>query len=340
MNRSTNPVLLEVTRGGAVESEHRGRVVVMSPAGEVLWSLGDIEAPTYPRSAIKGLQALPMLASGAAEAFGLNDEELALCCASHNAEPAHLAVADRFLGKLGLTLDAFECGQHWPLAQTAALDMAWLHHKPDGRHNNCSGKHLGMLALAVHNGWPTAGYVDPDHPVQQAVRACFEQCCDVELSQAPLSPDGCTAPTWAMPLHRLALGFARFAAPDTLPEAYREGARRLHRAVTTHPFMVAGSNRFCTEAMQALGDQAFLKVGAEGVYVAALPNQQISIALKMDSGSADAAEVTMGALLGRLGFAVPDRWQCLPIHNRNGLHTGDWRPVATAFDGLSLQSLT
>lgn len=336
MSQASNPVLVQVMRGGAVESEHRGRALVMSPTGQTLWSLGDTAAPTYPRSAIKAFQALPMLASGAHLALGLDDEELAMCCASHNGEAAHLQVADRFLGKLGLQTDAFECGVHWPSHQPALVELAWQQHSPDARHNNCSGKHLGMLAMAKHQGWPTAGYVDPNHPVQQAIRQCIEACCEVELNDAPLSPDGCTAPTWAMPLHRLALGFARFAAPEHLPAAYREGARKLHQAATAYPFMVGGSDRYCTEVMQALGSAAFLKIGAEGVYVAALPELKLGVALKMDSGSADAAEVAMSAILGRLGMDVPPRWQRPPIRNRNGLLTGQWQPVMDAFAGLTV----
>ncbi|WP_108125047.1 asparaginase [Saccharospirillum mangrovi] len=336
MTQSNNPVLVQVIRGGAVESEHRGRALVMTPDGDTLWSVGDVNALTYPRSAIKAFQALPMLAAGAHEAFGLDDEELALCCASHNGEPEHVAVADRFLGKLSLHTADFECGVQWPYDQQAMLDIARQQRMADARHNNCSGKHLGMLALARHQGWPTEGYVSPDHPVQQAIRHCIETSCDTELSGVPLSPDGCTAPTWAMPLHRLALGFARFAAPDTLPAEYRAGARRLYRAATTHPFLVEGSDRFCTEAMRALKGAAFLKIGAEGVFIAALSGLQLGVALKMDSGSSDAAEVAVAAILNQLGLVLPERWQRPPILNRNGLVTGQRQPVTEAFIGLNL----
>lgn len=336
---NTNPVLVKITRGGVVESEHRGRALVMSSAGETLWSVGDVDELTYPRSSIKAFQALPMLASGAADALGLDDEELALCCASHNGEARHTTVADRFLAKLDLATDDFECGTHWPLGQQATIDLAWSRHRPDARHNNCSGKHLGMLALAVHNGWPSAGYVQPDHPVQGAIRDCIEQCCDARLDGAPLSPDGCTAPTWAMPLHRLALGFARFAAPEHLPAAYRDGARRLHAAATRHPFMVAGSERYCSAVMAELGEKAFLKVGAEGVYIAALPELGLGVALKMDSGSAPAAEVALSAILDRLGLAVPARWARPEVRNRNDLVTGEVRPAEAAFTALDTLEL-
>lgn len=333
---SANPTLVHITRGGAVESQHRGRALVMRSTGDVLWSVGDVDELTYPRSAIKAFQALPMVASGAVEALGISDEELALCCASHNGETRHTAVADAFLHRLNLSVPAFECGTHWPSHQQATIDLAWQHQKPDARHNNCSGKHLGMLALAKHNGWPTEGYVQPQHPVQQAIKTCIETCCDTTLDGAPLSPDGCTAPTWAMPLHRLALGFARFADPEQLPSEFQAAARTLHRAATQHPFFVAGTERYCTEVMAALADQAFLKVGAEGVYIAALPTLKLGVAIKMDSGSAPAAEVAMSAILTKLGFQVPEKWRSVALRNRNDILTGAIAPVDAAFSGLTI----
>lgn len=192
-----------------------------------------------------------------------------------------------------------------------------------------------MLALATHQGWPIEGYVQPDHPVQQAIRHCIEECCDTSLAGVPIAPDGCTAPTWAMPLHRLALGFARFADPQRLPEPYRDGAKRLYNAVVKHPFFVAGTDRYCTEVMAALGDKVFLKVGAEGVYIAAIPSLKLGVAIKMDSGSAPAAEVVMSAILMKLGLEVPAKWQAPEILNRNDIRTGHMCPVTGAFEGIA-----
>lgn len=334
--KASNPVLVEVIRGGAVESEHRGRATVVSSTGETLWSIGDTEALTYPRSAIKAFQALPMVAAGAADRFGLGNAELALCCGSHNGEPEHIQVANGFLARLNLQESAFECGRHWPMGQDATIDLAWHRQQPDARHNNCSGKHLGMLALAQHQGWELTGYVLPEHPVQQAVKECIEQCCDTTLEGVPAAPDGCSVPTWAMPLHRLALGFARFADPAQLPEVYRRAATRLYQAVVEHPRLVAGSGRYCSEVMAALAPTAFLKVGAEGVYVGSIPELKLGIALKMDSGSSLAAEVAMSAILGRLGLPVPPAWQCIALRNRNDWLTGQVRPAAAAFSALEL----
>lgn len=332
--KQTNPVLVEVTRGGIVESRHRGRAVIMRSTGEQLWSVGDTAEPTYPRSAIKAFQALPMVAAGAAEAFGFTEAELALACASHNGEQRHTEALDAMLAKLDLAGDDLECGLHWPMHQQATIELAWQHLKPDARHNNCSGKHAGMLALARHRGWDHRHYVDPEHPVQQAIRNCIEQCCDTRLDDRPLSPDGCTAPTWAMPLHRLALGFARFADPEHLPEPYRDAAETLYRACVRHPFNVAGSGRYCTDVMTELGDRAFLKAGAEGVYIAALPEFRVGVAVKMDSGSAPASEVALGAILSRLGLPLTEPHRTPEIRNRNNRLTGVIRPRADSFESL------
>lgn len=334
MSQKNNPSLVEVTRGGAVESAHRGRALVMRSDGEILWSVGDIDELTYPRSSLKAFQALPMVASGAVEAFGLDDVELALTCASHNGEAAHVERVKEFLAKLGLSVTDLECGLHWPMGEQASRDLAWQHHSPDACHNNCSGKHAGMLALALQKGLETKGYVRADHPVQQAIRQCIERCCDVDLADAPVSPDGCAAPIWAMPLHRLALGFARFADPARLPAEYRGAASRLYQAAVKEPFYVAGTDRYCTQVMEELKGRAFLKVGAEGVYIASIPEWKVGVALKVDSGAKGAAEVALSEILYRLGLLIADEHREPAIRNRNGVQTGEWRPAADAFDGI------
>lgn len=331
---SANPILIEITRGGEVESEHRGRAVILRSNGTTLWSVGDVDRLTYPRSAIKAFQALPMVASGAPAAFGLDDTDLALTCASHNGESRHVDRVSAFLAKLGLSVADLECGRHWPMGEEATIDLAWRHSQPDARHNNCSGKHAGMLALARQQDWETKGYVSADHPVQEAIRRCIEQCCNTDLAAQPQSPDGCTAPTWAMPLHRLALGFARFADPRHLPETYRESAGQLYRAAVEQPFYVAGTGRYCTRMMEALSGRCFLKVGAEGVYIAAIPEYGLGVALKMDSGSAQAAEVAMSAILHRLGLPVSAQEQRPTVRNRNGIETGEIRPVDAVFSSV------
>lgn len=332
---SANPVLVQVVRGNAVESTHRGRAVIVRSSGETLWSVGDVNALTYPRSSIKAFQALPMVASGAARAFGFTPAELALTCASHNGEAIHTETALAMLAKLNLDEPALECGWHWPMQQQALIDLAWQQQTPGARHNNCSGKHAGMLALAQHMGWETRGYIEVDHPVQVAIRECIENCCDTKLEGMPVAPDGCSAPTWAMPLKSLALGFARFADPDQLPAMYQQAAIQLYDAVVSEPMMVAGTGRYCSEVMAELKDRAFLKVGAEGVYIAAIPELNAGIALKMDTGSAPAAETALSAILGRLGLPVGDTRMAPEIRNWNQRLTGYWRAVDDSFSSLS-----
>jgi L-asparaginase II len=329
-----NPTLVEVFRGGAVESTHSGRALAMRSDGEILWSVGDIDQLTYPRSSLKAFQALPMVASGAVEHFGLNDIDLALACASHNGEAQQVEGVKAFLTKIGMDVADLECGHHWPSNEQATLELAGQHGKPNACHNNCSGKHAGMLALARHQQWNTNGYVQADHPVQQAIRACIERCFDVDLTGAPVSPDGCSAPIWAMPLHRLALGFARFADPSQLPAEYREAAHRLYHAGVNQPFYVAGTDRYCTQVMEELNGRAFLKVGAEGVYIASIPEWRLGIAVKIDSGSKAAVEVALSEILYRLGLPIGNEHRRPVIRNRNGWTTGEVRPSSECFDTI------
>jgi len=332
---SANPVLVEVVRGDAVESTHRGRAVIVRSSGETLWSVGDVNELTYPRSSIKAFQALPMVASGAAKAFGFTPAELAMTCASHNGEALHANTALAMLQKLELAEPALECGEHWPMQQQALIDLAWQQQTPGARHNNCSGKHVGMLALARHMGWDTEGYIEVDHPVQIAIRECIETCCDTRLEGAPMAPDGCSVPTWAMPLKNLALGFARFGDPDQLPGMYQQAALQLYDAAVSEPMMVAGTGRYCSEVMAELNGSAFLKVGAEGVYIASIPELNAGIALKMDTGSAPAAETALTAILARLGLPVSEQRMAPEIRNWNQRLTGYWRPVDASFSSLS-----
>lgn len=305
---TTNPVLVELLRGGAVESFHRGALVVVDPQGAVRAQLGDIDRPVFPRSAVKALQALPLVASGAADTLGLDDAQLALACASHGGEPAHVATAVSMLAAAGLDDDVLECGVHAPSYEPAARALAEAHALPNPLHNNCSGKHAGFACLActLHGG-PDGlrsflrGYVSPDHPVMREVGAAIEAATGARLADAPRGVDGCSIPTYALPLRRLALGFARFGTGVGLDADRARAAARLRRAVAAAPFNVAGSARFDTRVMERLGERVFCKVGAEGVYCAALPSLGLGLAIKMDDGNTGrAAEVAMAALVEAL----------------------------------------
>jgi L-asparaginase II len=292
-----NPVLVDVARGASIESRHRGRYVVVDIDGRILAAAGDIDAPVFPRSAIKFLQALPLVESGAADAFALTPPELAIACASHGGEPRHVETVASWLARLGLAPTDLACGAHMPSAAAAAEALLRAGTAPNPLHNNCSGKHAGMLAVCRHLGEPTRGYIDPVHPQQHRVVAVFEAMLGRSLERAPRGIDGCGLPQIGVPLAALALGIARFGAPAKLPLARAAACRRLGAAILANPFMLAGTGRFCTRAIEACGGKALIKTGAEGVYVAAIPERGLGIALKIDDGAARAAEIAMARLL-------------------------------------------
>ena len=236
----SNPVLVEVTRGPLVESRHRGAVAVADIEGRSVFAVGDIAAPVFPRSAIKALQAIALVECGAADRYGFGDEDLALACASHSGEPAHVAGVARMLAKAGLDTSALRCGAHWPMSQSAAYALA-RSGTPSALHNNCSGKHAGFLCLACAMGVDTAEYFRPQHPVQQEVRAVLENFAGAVLGEDVCAIDGCSVPTWAMPLQNLAHGFAKFGAGHGLPPARAAAAARLRQACAAKPWFVAGT---------------------------------------------------------------------------------------------------
>jgi len=302
-----NPVLVEVTRGPITESRHRGAIAVVDAAGSPVLAIGDVAAPVYPRSAVKALQALPLVESGAAAAFRLSDAELALACSSHDAEPMHVEAARRMLAKAGLDERALECGAQWPRPEAGWAAMARAGARPGPIHNNCSGKHAGMLAVGRHLGVATTGYSAAGHAVQRLVRTAVEEMTGEVLDHAPCGIDGCSIPTYAVPLAALAGAFARFAAPEREPAVRAAAIRRLTAACFAHPEMVAGSGRYCTEVLRVLTGLGFVKTGAEGVACAALPTLGLGVALKCDDGAGRASEAMMSAVLLALLGPVLDQ---------------------------------
>ncbi len=329
-----NPVLVEVTRGSMVESRHRGSVAVVDVTGKIALRWGDTDTPVLPRSAIKAIQALPLVESGAADAFSISDAELAIACASHSGEPRHVATVRGWLERMGLGEDDLECGAHWPRHHRQSLhDMIRAGEEPGPAHNNCSGKHTGMLATAHHLGETLGGYVAPTHGVQQRILGTLEALCGLDLGDAPRGTDGCSVPTWGIPLANLALAFARIGAPDdSLPPERAAAATRIRKAVAAHPEMVAGTGRYCTVMMAAAGESIFVKTGAEGVFCAALPEYGLGVALKCDDGAARAAQMMLTAVLRRIGVlddalaATLDSLVTVSIETINGRVVGAIRP--------------
>ncbi|MGA1598986.1 MAG: asparaginase [bacterium] len=326
------PLHIEVLRGPTQESLHLVHAAVVDPAGRVENHWGNIDFLTFPRSAVKPLQAVPLLLSGAADRFELSNVELALACASHGAEAAHLKAVSAWLERLGYDPENLECGTHWPSHEDSAHALAHSGGTPSALHNNCSGKHTGFLTLARQLNVDPQGYVHPEHPVQQEIRKSLEFFMGIELTHAPMGIDGCSIPTWAVPLKFLARGFARFAGAPGLPAEYQSACQRLRSAMLAEPFYVAGTGRHCTRVMQAFGEQVVCKIGAEGVYAASIPKLGLGVALKAQDGSFRAAEVALSYILTQLELAPTDANFTVeqPLFNRNQIQVGEVRLARAA----------
>jgi len=293
-------LLVEVTRGDTVESRHFGHAAVVDAAGRVLFAVGDAEHPTFPRSALKPLQALAGVARGTAERFAFSDPELAVTCASHAAEPRHREAVARLLARIGATEDDLHCGPHDVPHVPSRDELIRAGREPTRIYNNCSGKHTGMLALARLLEAPLEGYWEPEHPVQREIRAVLTRACDAAAATLRWGTDGCGVPTYLLSLRQLALGFARLAAPASLGDA-EAAARRVTGAMTAAPEMVRGEGGFDTVLMRALPGVVVSKGGAEGCQCVGLLGQGLGLAVKVEDGGArPLAPVTL-ALLARFG---------------------------------------
>jgi L-asparaginase II len=329
-----DPILVEVTRGARVESRHAGAAVVADAAGAIVFAAGDVEAAVYPRSAVKSMLALPLVESGGADRLGLSDAEIALCCSSHSGEIFHTRAAASMLAKAGRDVSALECGTHWPGNEAAARALAAAGAKPSALHNNCSGKHSGFVCLACSRGDDPAGYIQPDHPTMRVITAALAEMTSTTLDERNRAVDGCSIPTFAIPLRALAHGFARMATGQGVDSTRAAAIARIRAAVAAHPEMVAGTDRFDTTLMTALGARVFSKGGAEGVFCAAIPELGLGIAVKCDDGAGRAAQIATAALVERFlplngdPQGVVAKLARPKLTNWNGITVGEMRPAA------------
>jgi L-asparaginase II len=326
--RAMDPLQIDVRRGPLVESTHRVSVAVVDENDRLLAAAGAPDLVTYWRSAAKPFQALPLLEDGAADRFGLDDEEIALACASHSSEPMHLAVIDRMLRKIDIAERELACGPHPPISAEVAEDAIRRGVTLTPKWSNCSGKHAGLIAQAKQGGWPIAGYERAGHPVQTAILERVERYTGLSRDQITLAVDGCTTVCFGLPVRAMAGAYARFGLTD------RPAARRIWRAMTSHPAMVAGTGRLCTRLMQAWPGEIVAKVGADGVYSAAVPSLRLGLALKVEDGNWHASSVALLEILRQIlrhrgGQAGPlERIELLasainpPVTNTRGVAVG------------------
>ncbi|MEC3860712.1 asparaginase [Mesobacterium sp. TK19101] len=321
--------LVEIWRGPFAESHHFGHAVICDDTGQIVEAWGDPDAVMLPRSSSKMIQALPLVTSGAASKFGLTESQLALSCASHQGAPLHVDMANAWLADLGLDDDALRCGPQQTRDPDLKKEMIKTDQSPCQVHNNCSGKHCGFLTLTKHLG---AGpeYVEIDHPVQKAARDAFETVTGMDSPGYGI--DGCSAPNFATTMHGMARAMAFFASAHDRSDSLSQAAAQLVKAMYTYPENVAGEGRACTELMRATTEPVALKTGAEGYFIAILPERRMGVALKALDGATRASECTMAALLVRLGVLDPNHPATLkrmnaPVTNWRGIETGAIRPA-------------
>jgi len=320
----TAPALLaNVTRGESIESQHFGHVVVADAEGRIIFALGDPRCVTYIRSAAKPFQAMPLFEDAVPEIFGFRDDETAVIMSSHNGEPKHVDAVTSILRKIGRSPQDLQCGVHPPLGAAVIQEMRRRGEKPGVLHNNCSGKHAGMLAACVNRGWSVENYLDPNHPHQQRILQSIARWAWMPANDIGVGVDGCSAPVFAMPLFNMARMYA------TLVSAEETTAQRIVKIMTSAPDMIAGEERFDTDLMRATSGRLLAKIGAEGIQCLGVTSgQRVGMALKMSDGSTRAVSAVALAVLHKLGLILDAEYEQLalyhraPIRNHRQIETG------------------
>ena len=332
-------VLVEVWRGPIIESLHRGHLIAVDGEGKTIAELGDAATVTFIRSSGKPFQAIPLVASGAADRFGLSEKEIAIACGSHSGEPIHVETAQAILRKIGLNANALKCGVHEPFSAEVARDLVKNQKQPNVLQNNCSGKHAGMLALAKHLGAPTETYDSPENPVQQQILRAVSEFSNILQQDIAIGIDGCGVPVFGLSVRAMALMYARLVHPPShFDVSVKAACERIVHAMMAYPAMVGGTkDRLDTELIRAAGGRLISKIGAEGVYtVGVLPCDDwptgIGFALKMEDGDDKRARppaviealrqlnVLRDAEISSLASYAPT-----PITNRRGEKVGEAR---------------
>lgn len=325
---ASKPVIVNVLRGNLIESRHTGHLAVVDCDGNLCFQAGDPYRLTYARSCAKPLQALSVVESGAAEQFSLSQRELALLCASHNGEEKHVEAAESILSKLSLTAAALQCGPQEPAFKKAAEKLCKAGNSPTSLHNNCSGKHVGMLALSLHLGADTDHYMEPDHPVQKLMLKTVAEMSGAHPETIPLAIDGCGVPVFGLRLANLAYAFAKFGRPQGLAADRAAACRTLYQAIRAEPYYLAGSDRYDTRLAEITDGAVIGKMGAEGVFALSIPDRGWGMALKITDGSERALYPAVTEALRQISALSPEQMKLLrPFHypairNRTGTVVG------------------
>ncbi len=334
----TNPILYRTYRGDTCESAHRGAVCLVDASGSLQFSLGDPHQITYPRSALKFFQQLPLLESGAADDLDFSEEELAITCGSHNGEEGHVAAIRSILDKAGLNEEYLQCGPQYPSRYKDRLPFYKNDWQPQPVYNNCSGKHAGFLALCSFWGYEVAKYLDFDHPVQIAVKEAVADMHHTEVQELEGARDGCSAPIYPLSLYHQALGYQQLASLQNQNTSRGKACARLLASVQAYPFMIAGNKRYCTQLLKHANESVIGKTGAEGIFGLTLPQRGIGMAIKIENGQMGPQYAVAQHLLQLLevsGIAALDEWQEGPLKNLNNWDVGTKGVSSEAFEPFS-----
>jgi L-asparaginase II len=326
-----NPVLVEVYRGEVLESFHRGVICMVNQNDEVIYSLGDIEQLCFPRSAMKFFQQIPLLTSGAVEHFGFTQKEIAIFCGSHNGEAIHVETVRGILDKIGLTEDDLECGPQMPTLKEDAHYLIKHDMEPKRIQNNCSGKHAGFLAYCVYKKLPVKDYINPEHPLHQAIMKIVSEFHRYPLDKIKVGIDGCSAPIFAFPVKNQAIAYKNLVSPVEFDEATRKACKMMVDSITAFPEMIAGKRRYCTDLMKEAGGKLIGKTGADGIYSIGLVEQKYGICIKVDDGKMGPQYNVAQSVIEQLGILSSEQNKKLhgyvlqETKNFGGLLTGETR---------------
>lgn len=329
MNLVPNPVLVESWRGKTLESFHRGAICVVDKDKNVVFSAGNIHQICFPRSALKLFQHIPLIESGAFKHFGFNLTELAIMCGSHNGENLHQETVQGILQKIGLSENNLKCGPQMPSLKEDAQQLIQQKGSPKAIMNNCSGKHAGFLALSVFLKTDIRDYWKPEHPVQQRIKKVVAEMHETDEHSMDVALDGCSAPIFSLSVYQQAVGYMRLTGADVhLDSARQEACRLIMEAVTRFPYMIGGKNRYCTDMMQAYGNQIAGKTGADGIYSMAIPHLKLGATIKIDDGKMNPQYLVAQHLIDFLKIEALnsnsnlDRYRKEGQKNFNGFITG------------------
>lgn len=337
-----NPILVEVYRANVLESFHRGVICVVNENNEIIFSKGNVDQVCYPRSAMKFIQVLPLIVLGGIEKFGFTLQEIAIMCGSHNAEQEHLTMVESILSKIGLNKNNLFCGPQYPSSKRDANNLIKADKKPEHIHNNCSGKHAGMLALCQLINVPIQDYINPNHPIQQLILDYVEKIYEYPKAKMATALDGCSAPIFSIPVLNQAIGFKNLVS-NHYEKKLANACKIVVEAVSKYPFMVAGSKRYCTDLMQITAPQIIGKTGAEGIFCMSLPEQKLGVCIKIDDGKMLPQYNVAQAFVEATGLFSQETLKPLhhylqePLTNFNKFTVGEIKTFDGLFAGLEIR---